>query len=70
VDRNSKTVHLSSIFKWYSGDFIRHAGSVKDFIIHYAPTDVVNYLNDTNIDFKYFDYDWDINGQVTCNCTT
>jgi len=69
VDKSSKTVYLSSIFNWYSGDFIRHAGSVKDFIMPYAPADVVGYLNYTDVDFKYFKYDWNMNGRVTCNCT-
>ena len=69
MDKSSKTVYLSSIFNWYSGDFIRHAGSVKDFIMPYVPADVVGYLNYTDVDFKYFNYDWNMNGRVTCNCT-
>jgi len=69
VDESNKVIHLSSIFNWFKGDFEAEAGSVRNFIMPYAPTQTITYLNNTNFNFEYFDYDWNLNGMVKCNCT-
>jgi len=70
VDENNKAIHLSSIFNWFKEDFEAEAGSVRNFIMPYAPPQTIVYLNNTNFNFEYFDYDWNLNGMVKCNCTT
>nr|HQU59170.1 DUF547 domain-containing protein [Saprospiraceae bacterium] len=47
---------ISQIFSWFSGDFKRDAGSVRDYINRYAeeklrPEGKISYL----------DYDWSLN---------
>ena len=69
LDQNNKTIFLSHIFEWFAGDFINNSGSVKNFVMQYAPSDVVDYLKSNDVMLKYFDYNWNLNGQVKCNCT-
>ena len=47
---------LSSIFKWFSGDFKDDAGSVRAFVNKYAKTKI---KDGANID--YLEYDWRLN---------
>jgi len=55
---DGKTVKLSKIFSWFSGDFKQNGKSVSDFINKYAP---VKIKPDADID--YLDYNWQLNGQ-------
>jgi hypothetical protein len=47
---------LSSIFKWFSGDFKDDAGSVRKFVNKYAQTKI-----NESADIEYLDYDWNLN---------
>lgn len=47
---------ISEIFKWFSGDFVRDAGSVKAFINRYAETKIGE-----STPLSYFDYQWSLN---------
>ena len=69
LDQYNKTVFLSHIFKWFEGDFDKHSGGVKNFVMQYAPSDIVNYLKSNDVKLQYFDYNWNLNGHVKCNCT-
>lgn len=69
VDESNKVIQLSPIFNWFKGDFNREAGSVRKFLTPYAPPQAVTYLNNNDFNFDYFDYDWNLNGIVKCNCT-
>ena len=72
VDRASKKVALSSIFKWYAKDFSKTAGSVLGFATPFV-TDATDRawleVNSAAASLSYFDYDWSANGLVPCNCT-
>jgi hypothetical protein len=57
---NGRTLYLSSVFDWYEDDYVREAGSVRDFIRQYADHDVIEAMNDTNR-IRYIDYDWTLN---------
>lgn len=61
----SKTLELSSIFKWYGSDFIKKFGSVESFL---APriTDIQNdqdWIRNKKPKIDYLDYDWSLNEQ-------
>jgi Protein of unknown function, DUF547 len=47
---------VSSIFKWFSGDFDRDAGSVRAFINRYTPAPIA-----PGTDIDYIEYDWRLN---------
>ncbi len=55
-DAATKTLHLSSIFKWFKGDFERAKGSVREFVDQYldVPADVT---------IEHLGYDWSLNGK-------
>ena len=72
LDRSTNTLTLSKIFDWYKADFEAKAGSVVNFIAPFVMSDSDrSYILDRNATLKlaYFDYDWDANGKVPCNCT-
>jgi hypothetical protein len=52
----SEKAAVSSIFKWFKGDFDRDAGSVRAFLSRYTEAPIGA---DTNVD--YLDYDWRLN---------
>lgn len=49
---------LSMIFKWYSMDFNKNGGSVRDFVNRYSP---IKIKPDAKI--SHIDYDWGLNEQ-------
>ena len=61
-DEKKGVVHASEIFKWFSEDFDRDAGSVREYMIEFAPADKKAFLKDAKI--KYIDYDWSLNDVV------
>lgn len=48
-------VEISSIFKWYTGDFTEN-GSLIDFLNKYSPVKINSYAS-----ISYLDYDWSLN---------
>ncbi len=64
VEAAKRTVHLSAIFKWFSGDFEASAGTVLKFVTPFFPEPARAALA-TGGDFKiaYTDYDWSLNEQ-------
>lgn len=57
---DNDTLHLSSLFKWYEGDYVEEAGSVRDFIRQHADQRVIDDINNTSR-VRYIDYDWSLN---------
>ncbi|HCM76457.1 MAG TPA: DUF547 domain-containing protein [Cytophagales bacterium] len=51
----SQKAEISSIFKWYKGDFTEK-GSLIDFLNKYAPVTI-----NSNASISYLDYDWSLN---------
>ena len=57
-----KTLYVSSLFKWYKGDF---KDGVISFFLKYAEGDLKKKLlvNKDKITVKYLHYDWSLNGK-------
>jgi Protein of unknown function, DUF547 len=66
LDRDTATLTLSEIFKWYKADFSKNGSSVLEFLHEYMPTDVQEYLQQrgNNVTLDYFQYNWDLNGPL------
>lgn len=68
-DPESNTVWLSSIFKWYAGDFTGGStvvaffarGGVLEWVIEHAPKEIAQTLEKREPSVKYLDYDWSLN---------
>lgn len=50
---------VSSIFKWYGGDFEWDGGSLADFVEAHTEVDLPD-----GVEFEFLDYDWGINSQA------
>lgn len=63
------TVWLSSIFKWYAGDFTGGStvvaffarGGVLDWVVEHAPEGIARELRGKQPKVRYLDYDWGLN---------
>ena len=69
-DRQANDLHLSSIFKWYAGDFTGGStvvaffarGGVLDWVVeHLADRRLASELDEKRPSVKYLDYDWSLN---------
>ena len=58
---SERTVYLSSIFKWYSGDFEKKSGSVLAVLKPYWSE---NAISTDGFKIRYTDYDWSLNEQT------
>ena len=58
-DRGNNTLYLSSIFDWFEEDFERDEGSVKNYVIEYAPDGDYAWVRNARI--RHLDYDWSLN---------
>jgi len=56
-----KTIAISKIFDWYESDFEEAAGSVKEFIARYAPSEYRSLIASPDCDVEFLDYDWRLN---------
>lgn len=76
IDRSKNILYLSTIFKWFSGDFVKKYGPGKNIGKHDKKESAVlnfvaNYLTDAQKDYvlagkfkiKYPKYDWSLNEQ-------
>lgn len=76
IDRSKNILYLSTIFKWFSGDFVKKYGLGKNIGKHDKKESAVlnfvaNYLTDAQKDYvlagkfkiKYPKYDWSLNEQ-------
>jgi hypothetical protein len=60
---------LSSIFKWYAGDFTGGStflaffarGGVFDWVVEHAPPEIAKELRGKDPSVRYLDYDWGLN---------
>ncbi len=78
IDRDNSVVHLSSIFKWFGGDFTgkyapetgygdhdKDTRAVLNFISNYVDDKDAEYLRGGDFEIKYIDYDWSLNERRT-----
>ena len=74
--RDAGKVYLSSIFKWFGGDFVKtylpeagfgEHGKSERAVLHYAseylPDEDAAYLRNGDYAIEYLDYDWSLNEQ-------
>lgn len=59
LDRDGAELKLSSIFDWFSEDFVRDEGSIKAYIKHFAGEEGGDWID--TADVSYLDYSWDLN---------
>lgn len=59
---NDKKVEISSIFKWFKGDFEK-AGGLPKILGRYAPQAVRDFAASGNYETKYLSYNWGLNDQ-------
>jgi hypothetical protein len=59
---NEKKVEVSSIFKWFKGDFDK-AGGVSTILGRYAPEPARDFAASGKYDIKYLSYNWGLNDQ-------
>jgi hypothetical protein len=62
VDSSLHLVSLSSIFSFYTQDFLAHAPSLIGYVNGYRQSAIP-----TNYDVKFIDYDWTVNDQHRAN---
>ncbi|MGK7346566.1 MAG: DUF547 domain-containing protein [Candidatus Nitrospinota bacterium M3_3B_026] len=62
IDITSGTLRLSSIFKWFAGDF-ESRGGVRGFIAGYLSPARAAFVRDENNPVVYMGYNWKVNGR-------
>lgn len=68
-DEEANTLWLSSIFKWYAGDFTGGStvlaffarGKVLDWLLPNLPADLADKIRRQEPKIRYLDYDWSLN---------
>lgn len=68
-DETTNTLWLSSIFKWYAGDFTGGStvvaffarGGVVDWVVQHLPHELSRELRAKRPKVRYLDYDWSLN---------
>lgn len=60
VESGGRRVAVSSIFKWFAGDF-EATGGVRAFLSRYAPAEARSALADPRTTITFLDYDWGLN---------
>jgi hypothetical protein len=68
-DAAAKALWLSSIFKWYAGDFTGGStivaffarGGIVDWILPHLPAGLARAIEAADPDVRYLDYDWGLN---------
>jgi hypothetical protein len=63
INREKKTLKLSSFFYWYGEDFIKAAGTKLDYVKKYLSEGDLDFLEDNPVSNKYIKYDWSLNKQ-------
>ncbi len=60
---DGKTLFLSSIFKWFSGDFEKKSGSVRNFVGQWMGKDEkeIAQIKNEMTPIQFLDYDWTLN---------
>jgi len=63
IDPASGTAKVSSIFKWFRGDFTQGGKTLGDFMAAYTGPEVAGFLRQKGDDLDFLDYDWNLNGR-------
>ena len=57
LDRERKTLYVSSIFKWFKEDF----GDVAQFTSRFLPAEDARFVREQKVRLRYLKYDWSLN---------
>ncbi len=60
-ESEKNVVHLTSLYKWYGGDFEQTAGSVEQFAARYSPDLKAALDADKKPSIQWIEYDWSLN---------
>ncbi|MCE9594066.1 MAG: DUF547 domain-containing protein [Planctomycetes bacterium] len=62
-DQTKSKAQVSEIFSWFKEDFVRDAGSVREWLARYAPEDQGKWIREAGkeLDVSYLDYSWKLN---------
>jgi len=62
IDRAARSVHLSSIFRWFEEDFDSAGGPLR-FVARYLPEADASWIdaNAGSVEVGYLEYDWSLN---------
>lgn len=63
LDREKGILYLSSIFKWYEGDFLQNGEKIEAYIARYLNPDDAEFIRNNKVAIKYLDYNWGLNEQ-------
>jgi Protein of unknown function, DUF547 len=62
-DQQSRTAYISKIFDWFEDDFVKHSGSVQNYLALYVTDkNISTALANNEYEIKYLEYDWSLNG--------
>lgn len=62
-DPAARTLHLSSVFKWFREDFERTSRTLQAFVARYAePATATALSSGDDVRIEFLDYDWSLNG--------
>ena len=66
LDKNENTLYLSQILKWFDDDFGANDNALIQRILPWLPEADQEYVknNIDKLDINYFDYNWDLNGDL------
>ena len=62
-DAGKRTLHLSSIFKWFREDFERDGQGLVDFVAPYFEPGIRTQLGSGQVRVRFLRYDWGLNGR-------
>lgn len=62
-DASSRTLRLSSIFKWFREDFERAAKTIPEFVARYEAEPTATALRAGSVRVEFLEYDWSLNGR-------
>jgi hypothetical protein len=63
LDKENKVLYLSSIFKWYEGDFIQKGEKLEEYVARYLNPEDAEFIRNNTVTIKYLDYNWGLNEQ-------
>ena len=62
-DQQTKTAYISKIFDWFEDDFVKHSGTVQNYLALYVSDERLSTaLANNEYQIKYMEYDWSLNG--------
>jgi len=63
TELDGESVVTSKLFNWFSEDFEKAAGSVREYLAKYTDGKLEEALKNEDVDLTFRDYDWSVNEQ-------